>query len=101
MKEGSIKIALRFSCDNCKAIIYTLKSVNPAGKRRDLRFFFGSFLSFFNDCLNRAEWMQVIRTIPHLFHDSVQPTEDAGGEELLSGFRSPPAHAVVCRVRPY
>lgn len=40
MREGSIKIALRFACDNCKAIIYTLKNVNPAGKRRDLRFFF-------------------------------------------------------------
>ncbi len=45
--------------------------------------------------------MQVIQTIQHLFHDRVQPTEDAGGEELLRGFRSLPAHAVVCRVRPY
>ena len=56
--------------------------------------FLGSFfiiflMIVFNDCLNRAEWMQVIRTIQHLFHDRVQPTADAGGEELLSGFRSP------------
>ena len=47
MREGSIKIALRFACDNCKAIIYTLKSVNPAGKRRDLRFFFRKFFMIF------------------------------------------------------
>jgi hypothetical protein len=44
MREGSIKIALRFACDNCKAIIYTLKKRKSSREKTGFTLFFGSFL---------------------------------------------------------